>query len=78
MLATSLSGEEIVHEVLYVLSTELSVPGNKLVAVMRDHASVNNVAVYMIAIMYPFALNIVLIQSGMLEKSLKCEPWTNL
>lgn len=58
MLAKSLNGEEVAREVLTVLSTELGIPGDKLLAVMRDRASVNNVAVSMISIMYPSAVDI--------------------
>lgn len=55
MLAKSLSGEEVAREVLSVLSTELSIPSHNLLAIMRDRASVNNVAVRTLSIMYPMA-----------------------
>jgi hypothetical protein len=58
MLAKSLCGEEIAREILTVLSTELGIPGNHLLAVMRDRASVNNVAVSCLSIMYPAVLDI--------------------
>ena len=44
MLAKSLRGEEVAREVLSSLSTELGIPSQQLLAVMRDRASVNNVA----------------------------------
>ena len=50
MLAKSLSGEEIAREILTVLSTQLGIPSGNLLAIMRDRASVNNVAVYPSAI----------------------------
>lgn len=58
MLAKSLSGEEVAREVLTVLSTELGISGDNLVAVMRDRASVNNVAVSNLLIMYPWIIDI--------------------
>ena len=58
MLAKSLCGEEVAREVLTVLSTELGIPSSHLLAIMRDRASVNNVAVRTIAIMYPSAMDI--------------------
>lgn len=58
MLAKSLSGEEIAREILTVLSTQLGISSEHLVAIMRDRASVNNVAVSSIAILYPSAIDI--------------------
>ena len=54
MLAKSLSGDEIAREILTVLSTQLG----RILAIMRDRASVNNVAVSSIAILYPSAIYI--------------------
>ena len=58
MLAKSLCGQEVAREILSVLSTELGIPGKNLLAVMRDRASVNNVAVSNLSIMYPTAMDI--------------------
>ena len=58
MLAKTLCGEEVARELLAVLSTELGIPSSHLLAVMRDRASVNNVAVRTLTIMYPFAIDI--------------------
>ena len=58
MLAKSMCGEEVAREVLSVLSTELGIHGSHLLAVMRDRASVNNVAVRNIGILYPLAMDI--------------------
>ena len=52
ILAKSLCGEEVAREVLTVLSTELGIPGSRSIAIMRDHAAVNNVAARTLAIMY--------------------------
>jgi hypothetical protein len=58
MLAKSLCGEEVAREVLSCLSVELSIPTVKLLAVMRDRASLNNVAVSTLSIMYPLVIDI--------------------
>ena len=58
MLAKSLCGEEVAREVLTVLSTKLGIPGSRLIAIMRDRAAVNNVAVRTLAIMYLSAIDI--------------------
>ena len=58
MLAKSLSGDEIAREILTVLSTQLGIPSGNLLAIMRDGASVNKVAVISIAILYPSAIDI--------------------
>lgn len=58
MLAKSLSGEEIAREILTVLSTQLGISSGNLLAIMRDNAAVNNVAVSSIAILYSSAIDI--------------------
>ena len=58
MLAKSLSGDEIAREILTVFSTQLGIPSGNLLAIMRDRALVNNVAVSTIAILYPSAIDI--------------------
>ena len=42
---------------LSVLSTELGIPSQNLLAIMRDCASINNVAVTTLSIMYPSVLD---------------------
>ena len=39
LLAKSMSGDEIARELISILSTELGIPGGKLLASMRDCAS---------------------------------------
>ena len=51
-LAKSLAGEEVARELLSTLSTGLSLPSNLLIAVIRDRASVNNVALRTLSIVY--------------------------
>ena len=40
-----MKGEEVARELIHLLSTELSIQTDLVVAVMRDRASVNNVAI---------------------------------
>ena len=58
MLAKSMSGEEIAREVLVVLSTSYSIGSYQLCAAMRDRASVNNVAVRAIKVLYPHLMDV--------------------
>lgn len=53
LLAKSLTGEELAHQLIVCLSTELGVGPNTLLACMRDRASVNSVAVRTLKIVYP-------------------------
>ena len=52
LLAKSLSGDELAHEIISCLSTELSIPSNLVVAAMRDCASVNQAAMRIVKIVY--------------------------
>ena len=58
LLAKSMCGDEIAHELIIILSTELGIPGSKVLASMRDRASTNNVAIHIIKIVYPHLLDI--------------------
>ena len=44
LLAKSLTGEEVAHQLIVCLSTELGIKPELLVAGMRDRASINSVA----------------------------------
>ena len=59
LLAKSVNGDELAREVLTTLSTELGVTGSKLLACIRDGASVNTKAMATLRIMYPQVMNIV-------------------
>ena len=48
----SQSGEEVVRQLNTALSTELSIPVDKVLAFMRDHASVNGVAMRTTSVLY--------------------------
>ena len=58
ILAKSLSGEEVARELISVLSVNFGVSPNQLLAVMRDRASVNEVALKTVKIVYPYCLNV--------------------
>lgn len=57
-LTKSMTGEEIARELINVLSTTFGIQSNLLLAVMRDKASVNNVALRVLSIVYPYLLEI--------------------
>jgi hypothetical protein len=52
LLAKSLTGEEVARQLIVCLSTELGIGSNLLVAAMRDRASVNNVALRTLSIVF--------------------------
>ena len=58
LLAKSMMGEELARELLTVLSTELGIPASHIIAAMRDRASVNNMAMHTVAIMYLSVMDI--------------------
>ena len=58
LLAKSLTGEQIARELLFVLQAQYGVATDSLVATMRDRASVNNLAISILRVMYPQALDI--------------------
>ena len=53
LLAKSLSGEELARQLILYLSTGLGITGDRLIASMHDQASVNNVAIQTLKIIYP-------------------------
>jgi hypothetical protein len=58
LLAKSMCGDEIARELISIPSTELGIPGAKLLASMRDRASTNNVAMRTMKVVYPHLLDI--------------------
>ncbi|CAB4023964.1 RNA-directed DNA polymerase from transposon BS [Paramuricea clavata] len=58
LLANSLAGEEVAREIISVLAREYGVATELPVATMRDRASVNNVAVRTIKVIFPNILDI--------------------
>ena len=58
LLAKSLSGEEAAREIIGVLAREYGVGAELPVATIRDRASVNNVAVRTIKVIFPNILDI--------------------
>ena len=58
LLAKSVNGEELAREIIFILSTQLQIQHHLLVASMRDRASVNNVAMQTVCVLYPKVLDI--------------------
>ena len=58
LLGKSLTGEELAHQLIVCLSTELGIKPDLLVAAMRDRASVNSVAMRILSIVFPNVLDI--------------------
>ena len=58
LLAKSLSGEEVARQLIVSLTTELGIASNLLIAAMHDRASVNNVAIRTLSIVFPKGLDI--------------------
>ena len=58
LVAKSMSGEELARQLILCLSTELGIAGEKLIASMHDRASVNNVAMQTLIIMYPTLVDV--------------------
>ena len=58
LLSKSLTGEEIASELIKILSVNYSIGPAHLIAAMRDRASVNNVAMRTLKIVYPSIVDI--------------------
>ena len=58
LLAKSLRGEEVSHELIHVLSTQYGVGPDQLIASMRDRASVNGVVMQTLKVIYPNILHV--------------------
>ena len=58
LLAKSLTGEEVARQLITCLSTELSIPQHLVISVMRDRASVNDVAMRTIGVLYTHMIEI--------------------
>ena len=58
LLAKSLTGEELARELIHVLSVNYSIRPEQLIASMRDRASVNNVAMKTLSVVYPNLLDV--------------------
>ena len=58
LLAKSIVGEELVRQLITVVATELSIAPNMVLAAMRDRASVNDVAMRTISIIYNQILDV--------------------
>ena len=58
MYKKSMTGEELASVLISTLSTTLGVESYTLIAAMRDRASVNNVAMWTLALVYPSILDV--------------------
>ena len=58
LLRKTMCGEELARELIGVLSTELGIPSARLLAGMRDRASINGVAMHTLKIVYPSLLDV--------------------
>ena len=58
ILSKSMTGGEIARELITALSTKFGISSDLLLACMRDRASVNNVAVRFLTMMYPSLIDV--------------------
>ena len=58
LLSKSMTGEELAREIISTLSTSYGIESNRLVASMRDRASVNSVAMATLKLLYPSLLDV--------------------
>ena len=58
LLVKSLTGEEIVREIVHTLSVEYGITSNRLLASMRDRAAANGVAMRTMKILFPDVLDV--------------------
>ena len=58
LIAMSLTGEEVARQLIVSLTTELGIESDLLIAAIRDCASVNNVAIRTLSIVFPKVLDI--------------------
>ena len=57
LLSKSMTGEELARMIISTLSTSYGIESNRLVASMRDRASVNSVAMATLKLLYPSLLD---------------------
>ena len=58
LLGKSLKGEEVARALIMSLSNQLGIASDQLVATKWDRASVNNVAIQTLPIVYPHILDV--------------------
>ena len=54
LLAKAVTGNEVARQIVEVISTELSIPFNKVLAAMHDRASVNTVAMRSLSFVWKY------------------------
>ena len=57
-LAKSMTGEEVARELINVLSIKFGIGSDLLIAAMRDRASVNDVVLRTLTVVYPGILDV--------------------
>ena len=58
LLAKSMRGEEVAQQIVSVISQELGIPSSYVIAASRDRASVNDVAMRTVKVVYSSILDI--------------------
>lgn len=58
LIAKSMTGEEVARELISILSTQYGIGSDQLLGAMRDRASVNNVAMSTLKVVYPKVLDV--------------------
>ena len=58
LLAKTMTGEKIAQQIIVIVSTEFGISSNLIVAAMRDRASVNDVAIRTIKVVYNELLDV--------------------
>ena len=58
LIAQSMSGEQVARELITALSIQYRISSSSLLAAMRDRASVNDVAIRTIKVIYPALLDV--------------------
>ena len=58
LLTKSLTGEEVARQIISIISTEMSISSDLVVGAMHDRASVNNVAMRIVNVIYQNLLDI--------------------
>ena len=77
LLSKSLTGEEVAHELIQVLSVSYSIPSDHLIAAMCDRASVNSVVMRTVKVVYLNILDIGCLSWIVLENTSTYQPWQN-
>ena len=53
-----MTGEEIAHELIHILSAHYAIGPDQLIAAMRDRVAANDVTMRILAVLYPKVLDV--------------------